>query len=223
VSFATALTTVFPYRQLHAEAPPEEENLIRLSDIRKHDSEAERYWVYRRDRVYDITDWIPNHPGGEVILRSTGGDIEPYWNIFTIHQKQDVYDILEQYFIGKIDPRDLVDGKPPAEQVEDPFASDPEREARFVVRSARPFNAETPEDQLSSYITPTEFFFVRNHLWVPDEGIDSTPSLTVELADGTRKEYSVPDLRSILACKLLCAPRSPPAIRMHLTILKLRY
>ena len=54
-------------------------------------------------------------------MRAVGSSIEPYWNIFTIHQKQDVYDILEQYFICLIDSRDLVDGKPPADQIEDPF------------------------------------------------------------------------------------------------------
>jgi sulfite oxidase len=28
--------------------------------------------------VYDITDWIAGHPGGEVILRAAGGSVEPY-------------------------------------------------------------------------------------------------------------------------------------------------
>jgi len=30
-----------------------------------------------------------------VILRAAGGAIDRYWDIFTIHKKQDVYDILE--------------------------------------------------------------------------------------------------------------------------------
>ena len=98
---------------------PNKQRYIRLSDVHKHNSSSESYWVYRGDRVYDITDWVPNHPGGEVILRAVGGNIEPYWNIFTIHQKQDVYDILEQYFIGLIDPQDLVDGEAPADQIDD--------------------------------------------------------------------------------------------------------
>lgn len=43
-------------------------------------------------------------------MRAVGGSIELNWNIFTIHQKQEVYDILERYLIRLIDPRDLVDG-----------------------------------------------------------------------------------------------------------------
>lgn len=103
--------------------------------------------------------------GGEVILRATGGAIDPYWDIFTIHQKQDVYDILEQYFIGTVDERDLVDGKLPISHVEDPFQSDPKRDPSLIVHSEKPFNAETPEEDLNLWITPTEKYYVRHHLW----------------------------------------------------------
>ncbi|KAK1091706.1 hypothetical protein LTR48_005756 [Friedmanniomyces endolithicus] len=81
-----------------AESPdelPPNQRLIRLDEIHEHNRTADTYWVFRGDKVYDITDWVPNHPGGEVILRAAGGSLEPYWNIFTIHQKQEVYDVLE--------------------------------------------------------------------------------------------------------------------------------
>jgi sulfite oxidase len=128
-------------------------------------------------------------------LRAVGGNIDPYWNIFTIHQKQDVFDILEQYFIGKIDPRDLADGKPPAGEIEDPFARDPERDATLIIRSARPCNAETPTQELGSYITPNNIFYVRNHLWVPEVADPKSHSIKVELIDGEEIEYSLEDLR----------------------------
>ncbi|KAG9749044.1 phosphoglycerate mutase-like protein, partial [Aureobasidium melanogenum] len=145
---------------------------------------------------YDITDWVPNHPGGEVILRAVGGNIEPYWNIFTIHKKQEVYDILEQYLIGKVDPRDLVEGKAPNDEVDDPFKKDPERSDALIVRSSRPCNAETPKDQLETFITPSDQHYVRNHLWVPPLQDAESHRLTIELNDGTEKEYSVRDLRN---------------------------
>src|SRR6266516_547860 len=86
-----------------AEAPGDSNmKLIRLAEVKKHGHGAETVWVTRGNRVYDITDWIQGHPGGDVILRAAGSSIEPYWKIFTIHQKQDVYDILEQYFIGLV-------------------------------------------------------------------------------------------------------------------------
>jgi sulfite oxidase len=93
-----------------------------------------------------------------VILRAVGGVIDSYWNIFSIHQKQDVIDILEQYYIGDLDEVDLVDGKVPQDDVEDPFEHDPKRDASLRVLSERPCNAETPHDGLKGFITSNDVF-----------------------------------------------------------------
>jgi sulfite oxidase len=180
-----------------AEEPPSasSERFIRLAEVHEHNSKSDTYWVFRGDRVYDITEWVPNHPGGEVILRAVGSSIDPYWNIFAIHQKQEVYDILEQYFIGKIDPRDLVDGRAPAGAIDDPFKNDPKRRQDLIERSARPCNSETPEKALGSFITPDEQFYVRNHLWVPSISDADTHSLTIEMPDGEEVVYTVADLK----------------------------
>lgn len=172
---------------------------FRMSEIRKHDGKSERPWVTLGDKVYDITDWISAHPGGPVILRAAGGAIESYWNIFTIHKNQYVYDILDQYLIGYIDQADLIDGKPPQEAIEDPFADDPIRHPDLITRTLKPRNAETPEQALSAqFITPTELFYVRNHMWVPKLTHDEAEAhvLTVELPDGTTKEYTLRDLKT---------------------------
>ena len=49
----------------YAEAPPI--NLIRLAEVKQHGKVAERKWIIRGTQVYDITDWIPGHPGGDVV------------------------------------------------------------------------------------------------------------------------------------------------------------
>lgn len=179
---------------VHAETPSTHQN-IRLSEVRKHGAKAERRWVVKGTKVYDITDWIPNHPGGEVILRAVGGVIDPYWEIFTIHKKKDVYDVLEQYYVGDLDPRDLVDGKVPSDDIEDPFKNDPRRDSHLLVHSDRPCNAETAPDDLKTFITPNSTFYVRNHLWVPQIGQQSH-RLQIELPDGEEVEYSLDDLKS---------------------------
>lgn len=194
VLFATTWDRSYPTTSKKRTEVPKEK-LFRLSDVRSHDSKATSYWVYRGDRVYDITEWIPLHPGGEVIMRAAGGSIDPYWAMFTIHQTQSVYDILEQYFIGKIDPRDLVDGKVLTTAIEDLFSSDPKRDARLLQHTSRPCNAETPGKGLESFLTPNELFYVRNHFWVPDVDEPSSYKITIELADGTEVAYSFDDLR----------------------------
>lgn len=105
---------------------------FRLAEVRLHDEASERPWVTRGRSVYDITDWVGAHPGGEVILRAAGGSIDPYWNILTIHKRQDVYDILEQYKCGEIDDLDLVDGEMLAQFIEDPFITDPARTPTYA-------------------------------------------------------------------------------------------
>jgi sulfite oxidase len=210
IGIAAGLAGCFTLAQLGrkplAEAPPKDNDdkededpqtrLFRLDEINHHNRETKGYWVYRGDRVYDITDWVPNHPGGDVILRAVGGSVEPYWNIFTIHRNKDVYDILEQYFIGKIDPRDLVDGHAPQDKIDDPFKSDPVRDPALIVHTPKPCNAETPEQALGPYVTPTEKFYVRNHLWVPNVTDPDSYRLTIELPDGEEASYSLEDLRT---------------------------
>lgn len=207
---------------LHAEAPPNSDDapegrLFRLSELKSHGKDAERYWVVRGDRVYDITEWVPSHPGGEVILRAAGSDVTPFWKIFTIHQKKDVYEILEQYFIGKVDPRDLVDGHVPSDSIEDPFKDDPDRDGRLLVHSDRPCNAETPADALQSFITSNALFYVRNHLWVPQVKLDDY-KLLIDLPDGTEKEYSLKELQDkFKECNVTATMQCSGNRRKHMT------
>lgn len=60
----------------------------------------------------------------------------------------------------------VYDSKPPREQ--DAFEKDPERSAVLKINSAKPFNAEPPRALIAdNFITPSDLFFVRNHLPVP--------------------------------------------------------
>lgn len=60
------LVAVFASQDVaYAEAPPV--NLIRLAEVKQHGKDAERKWIIRGTQVYDITDWIPGHPGGDVV------------------------------------------------------------------------------------------------------------------------------------------------------------
>ena len=171
----------------------------RLSEVKEHGPKSERPWVVYEDTVYDITDWVAAHPGGEVILRAAGGCIEPYWDIFAIHKSQYVRDILEQYVVGKVHWDDLENGRPVQHAIEDPFVSDPERDGRLRWITKKPCNAETPGDELAeSFLTPNETFYVRNHMWVPvvDETEADNHGISVELPDGEVRVYSVGELKA---------------------------
>jgi sulfite oxidase len=181
---------------------PNAAHQFRVSEISKHDRHATEKWVVCGAKVYNITDFIEAHPGGEVILRACGGSIDPYWDIFTIHKKPEVKEILDQYEIGSVSPADLdADGLVDwsslgiENHVQDPFSQDPIRDERLIVHTAKPCNAETPADLLTSFITPIKHFFVRNHLWVPQIDPDRH-SVTFEFADGEESTVSLSDMKA---------------------------
>ena len=209
--WATLLAAWHFSSTLHAEAPPEQEDdkdqnvkgqeqadgakkTFRLLEIASHGKDSERPWVIKGTNVYDITDWIAGHPGGSIILRAAGGSVDPYWNIFSIHKKPEVYDILEQFLIGHVDPQDLVGGQVPVNNIEDPYSQDPNRDQRLIVLTEKPMNAESPTSLLSTFITPINIFYVRNHFWVP-QLVEREHKLVIELDDGEEKEYTMSDLR----------------------------
>ncbi|KAG7674470.1 hypothetical protein Ndes2526B_g05201 [Nannochloris sp. 'desiccata'] len=132
-------------------------------EVAKHKTKDDRVWVTYKDGVYDVTEWIDQHPGGSVrVMMAAGGAIDPYWAMYAQHNTEQVRTILEGYRIGR-----LKGGAPP---VENPYANEPkDRLAALQVRSKQPMNAETPLEFLSdSLITPSELFYIRNHLPVPE-------------------------------------------------------
>ncbi|KAK0736010.1 Oxidoreductase, molybdopterin-binding domain-containing protein [Apiosordaria backusii] len=173
---------------------------FRLSDVRKHGPDSSEPWVTFEDKVYNITDWIEAHPGGDVILRAAGASLEPYWNIFSIHNAPHVKEILGQYMIGFIDAADLgPDGRPAAESIEDPFEDDPVRDPRLITHTLKPRNAEPPNEELDrTFYTPNDLFYIRHHMWVPvvEEAKADEFALTVELPDGEVKQYTIGELKA---------------------------
>ncbi|KAL6785904.1 hypothetical protein ACKKBG_A00640 [Auxenochlorella protothecoides x Auxenochlorella symbiontica] len=132
-------------------------------EVAKHRTPEDRVWVTYKEGVYDITDWVDIHPGGKArLMMAAGSAIDPFWSMYQHHNTQQVRDILEGYRIGSLEG-----GAPPPP--EDPYADDPkDRLPALIVRSARPMNAEPPRELLTgSVITPTEVFYIRNHLPVP--------------------------------------------------------
>ena len=66
-------------------------------EVGLHDCLEKGVWVTYKSMVYDITEYINSHPGGQdKILMSGGGALEPYWTFYPLHKHQTVLDILEQ-------------------------------------------------------------------------------------------------------------------------------
>jgi DMSO/TMAO reductase YedYZ molybdopterin-dependent catalytic subunit/predicted heme/steroid binding protein len=131
-------------------------------------------WMSYGGHVYDVTDFIKNHPGGhEKILMAAGSAIEPYWHIYRQHFASDLPTrLLEHFLIGRLSEADqaAVDEQMEViyETEKDPFDDEPLRHHQLKVHSDQPMNAEVPEHLLTqNYLTPNSIFYMRHHHPVP--------------------------------------------------------
>lgn len=168
-----------------------------LDEVKKHQDKASRIWVTYGDGVYDITDFVEQHPGGgEKIMLAAGGSLEPFWAVFAAHNTDEVRHILEEWRVGNVDPADRGKREAEGHQKEGPYANDPERTPILKINTKEPFNAETPTVLLDDeFITPNNLFFVRNHLPVPKVDPDKFV-LEVQMSDGEPIRFTLDDLKS---------------------------
>lgn len=73
-----------------------------ISEVSKHSSKDVGIWVIYKEGVYDISEFVDKHPGGDKIMMAAGGSVEPFWMIYGVHKHPHVFSMLEQYRIGMI-------------------------------------------------------------------------------------------------------------------------
>ncbi|XP_018425922.1 PREDICTED: cytochrome b5 type B isoform X3 [Nanorana parkeri] len=76
-----------------------------LEDVQKRNS-AKELWLVIHGRVYDITSFVEEHPGGEeVLFEQAGGDATESFE--DVGHSIDARDMLKQYYIGDLHPSSL--------------------------------------------------------------------------------------------------------------------
>lgn len=136
-------------------------------EVEKHNNLNDGIWVTYKDNVYDITNFIENHPGGkDKILLAAGKSLEPYWNVYKQHTNNPsiINDILEPMKIGLLSDYDEKKNKG-----DDPYINDPQRDSDLYFHSISPCIAETPSESImDNWITPNDLWYIRNYHPVPD-------------------------------------------------------
>lgn len=73
-----------------------------LSEVAKHNNE-DSCWIVIRGKVYDVTDFLDEHPGGDsVLLDVAGKDGTEDFDSIGQHLSQDTQKLLEKYYIGEL-------------------------------------------------------------------------------------------------------------------------
>lgn len=164
----TVLYTKSRYNKLYAATQTSQADLLvtglpnyNKDDVKKHNNKNEGIWMTYKNGVYDVTDYIGDHPGGLSIMLSAGQALEPFFAVFKLHYHDFVLNKLENFRIGNILEKGSV------ETESDLYKNDPKRDPGLTPLNKTPFNAES---QISSeqFLTPNNKFFVRNHFPVPE-------------------------------------------------------
>lgn len=77
----------------------------RLEEVAKRNSSKE-IWLVIHGRVYDVTRFLNEHPGGEeVLLEQAGTDASESFE--DVGHSSDAREMLKQYYIGDVHPNDI--------------------------------------------------------------------------------------------------------------------
>ena len=70
-----------PLRRIYRQVPESLLQAYTWDEIALHDR-PDSCWVVIHGKVYDVTDFLSRHPGGDLILDGAGGDCTPYWESY---------------------------------------------------------------------------------------------------------------------------------------------
>lgn len=48
-----------------------------------------------KNGVYDLTEFVASHPGGDKIMLAAGGSLEPFFELYGFHKSKEVMEIME--------------------------------------------------------------------------------------------------------------------------------
>uniref|UniRef100_A0A5F4W1N5 Cytochrome b5 n=2 Tax=Cebidae TaxID=9498 RepID=A0A5F4W1N5_CALJA len=89
-----------------AEQSDEAVKYYTLEEIQKH-NHSKSTWLILHHKVYDLTKFLEEHPGGEEVLREqAGGDATE--NFEDVGHSTDARELSKTYIIGELHPETLI-------------------------------------------------------------------------------------------------------------------
>ncbi|XP_067905309.1 cytochrome b5 type B [Heterodontus francisci] len=77
---------------------------LTMEEVKTHNS-SKSTWLVIHDKVYDVTKFLEEHPGGEeVLFEQAGGNATESFE--DVGHSSDAREMLKQYFIGELDLAD---------------------------------------------------------------------------------------------------------------------
>ncbi len=110
---------------------------ISLKEVKEH-ANRDSCWIVVDGFVYDVTSWLPRHPGGDVVIVSAAGtDVT---DLFNAYHPPRIRMMLKAYLVGRL-------------------------EEYKVDKTTEKFRKLAAFVESSDLMTPTPMFYVRLVLW----------------------------------------------------------
>jgi len=87
-------------RKLGGKKSEHTKKMFTLGEVQKHNTKKDA-WTIIENKVYDISSWIPKHPGGEIIMQALGKDATQLF-LTNGHPSYVKKTILPKYYIGNL-------------------------------------------------------------------------------------------------------------------------
>jgi len=89
-----------------------EKRIITLEELKEHNT-AKSCWMAIHDRVYDVTKFLDEHPGGEEVLLEQAG-VFATEAFEDVGHSTDARELMEDYYVGDLpeDERESKSSKP---------------------------------------------------------------------------------------------------------------
>lgn len=88
---------------------PRKDSFITLSQLGRHTGYGgtdQKVWIGVHGSVYDVTDFVPLHPGGRYIIASNAGlDASSTFDLVAHTNNGEVLSLLSKYFVGYLSPK----------------------------------------------------------------------------------------------------------------------
>lgn len=94
-----------PEQEQKTESP--EKKIYRLEEVQKHKTSSS-LWIVIHNQVYDVTQFLDEHPGGEeVMIEQGGGDGSESFE--DVGHSSDARELMKDYYIGDLAEEDKFD------------------------------------------------------------------------------------------------------------------
>ena len=71
-----------------------------MEEVNQHNTDTD-CWVVIDNKVYDITEFVSEHPGGkQILVNVSGDDVTEYFN--ELHRKEILEEVASDYIIGEL-------------------------------------------------------------------------------------------------------------------------